>query len=73
LIFAIVHDREDHEPAINGRTFQETDAAALLLQHRNAADGLGAGAPQVYIDAIAGGGVPPARFLRGGVRNCRWL
>jgi hypothetical protein len=49
------------------------DAAALLLQRRNAADGLGAGAPQVYIDVIAGGGVPPARFLRGGVRNCRWL
>jgi hypothetical protein len=97
--FAIILDREGHEPAIRGRTFQRSlrssmiakitnrpsvpglfqvksgrpDAVALLLQRRNAADGLGAGAPQVYIDAIAGGGVPPARFLRGGVRNCRWL
>jgi hypothetical protein len=95
--FAIILDREGHEPAIRGRTFQKAlrssviarvkdrpsmsgllksgrpDEAALLLQRRNAADGLGAGAQQVYIDPIAGGGVPPARFLRGGVRNCRWL
>jgi hypothetical protein len=62
---AIIPDREETnrhprtDGSIDRMEKRRPGRAALLLRHRNAAIGLGAGSPQVYIDRIAGGECRP--------------